>query len=375
MTPGRAQAIHYVRTLHHVSHLTPRVIVYIVIILTFIAALLVGYALRRLFHHWRLAARHPGAELFLAICEQLPIPLLLLAAIYSVMEYLPLPRKYERGGSDLIFVLVVVVIFYFLSKGIVLFLRRLAQRQPQFERLSQPAIILTRLLFVAFAVIIILENLGIHLVALWTTLGVGSVAIAFGLQETLSNAFAGLYIMADQPVGPGDYIKLDAGQEGYVVRIGWRATALRTLGNNFVYVPNASVAKAMITNYSKPEERMSVSIAVSVGYESDPYKVERLLIEIAQNAAAEGLEGLLALPAPSARLIPGFGASTLDFSLNVQVRRFADQYLVQSDLRKKILTRFNQEGISMPFPTRTILLDRGTAELLRGNSQSPDEKA
>ncbi|MGH9350676.1 MAG: mechanosensitive ion channel family protein [Terriglobia bacterium] len=369
MPSGRAQAAHYVRALHHVSHITPRVIIYVFIAAAFIIALLLGYGLKRLLHHWRVRARTPWAELFLAIVEQLPVPLLLLAALYSVMEFLPLPGKYEKSGSELIFALVVVVIFYFLTKAISAFLHRLAQREPRFERVTQPAVFVVRLLFVILATIIILENLGIHLVALWTTLGVGSVAIALGLQETLSNAFAGLYIMADQPVGPGDYIKLDSGQEGYVVKIGWRATALRTLSNNFVYVPNASVAKAMITNYSKPEERMSIGIAVSVGYDADPYKVERLLVEIAQQAAEGGLEGLLALPAPSARLIPGFGASSLDFSLNVQVRRFADQYLVQSELRKKILERFNKEGISMPFPTRSILLDQSVVELLHGRDK------
>lgn len=368
MPAGRVQAAQFVRTLHHVSHLTPTVIIYVFIAAVFIIALLVGYGLKRLFHRWRVAARTPWADLFLAIAEQLPMPLLLLAALYGVLEYLPLPRKYEKGGSETIFTLVVVVIFYFLAKAIAAYLRRLAQREPQYERITQPTIILTRLLFAGLATIIILENLGIHLTTLWATLGIGSVAIALGLQETLSNAFAGLYIMADQPVGPGDYIKLDSGQEGYVVRIGWRATALRTLANNFVYVPNASLAKAMITNYSKPEERMSLGIPVSVGYDSDPYKVERLLIEIAQKAAEGGLEGLLALPAPSARFNPGFGASSLDFSLSVQIRRFADQYLVQSELRKKILERFNQEGISMPFPTRTILFDPSVAELIKGKN-------
>lgn len=370
MPQGRVQAAHYVRALHHVSHLTPRVIIYIFIAAAFIIALSLGYGLKRLFHRWRVHARTPWADLFLAIVEKLPVPLLLLAALYSVMEFLPLPGKYEKSGSELIFALVVAVIFYFLSKAVAAFLHRLAQREPRYERITQPAIILARLLFVILATIIILENLGIHLVALWTTLGVGSVAIALGLQETLSNAFAGLYIMADQPVGTGDYIKLDSGQEGYVVKIGWRAMALRTLGNNFIYVPNASVAKAMITNYSKPEERMSLGITVSVGYDSDPYKVERLLVEIAQQAAADGIEGLLALPAPSARFIPGFGASSLDFSLNVQVRRFVDQYLVQSELRKKILERFNKEGISMPFPTRSILLDQSVVELLKGKDKA-----
>ena len=56
----------------------------------------------------------------------------------------------------------------------------------------------------------------------------GSVAVALALQETLSNFFAGLYILADRPISPGDYIQLDGGQEGYVVRVGWRSTIIRT---------------------------------------------------------------------------------------------------------------------------------------------------
>jgi small-conductance mechanosensitive channel len=64
------------------------------------------------------------------------------------------------------------------------------------------------------------------------------------------------------------------------------------------------------------------------------------------------------------RFIPGFGQSSLDFSLIVQVRQFTDQYLVQSELRKRILKRFEAEGIKIPFPTRTIDLDPGTRDLL-----------
>ena len=101
--------------------------------------------------------------------------------------------------------------------------------------------------------------------------------------------------------------------------------------------------------------------------EGDDWTVERILAELAQQAAqpaeaggANGnrVEGLLAAPPPSASLIPGFGNSTLDFTLGVQVRRFVDQYAVQSELRKRILERFQKEGIEMPFPTETILLEK-----------------
>ena len=353
-----------ITTAAHQNHLTPKFVAYILIAAGFAVAFGLGYGLKRLIHRWRVAARTSGGEFALALLEALPLPLLILAWLYSAMEYLSLNRINEKRGSEAIFALVVIVIFYFIAKAASAFLRRMAQRDPSLARVTQPGIFLVRLLFIILATIIILENLGVHLVALWTTLGVGSVAVALGLQETLSNAFAGLYIMADRPVGPGDYVKLDSGQEGYVVRIGWRATSLRTLSNNIVYIPNASLAKAVITNYSRPEERMSLGIPVSVAYGSNPNRVEKLLVEIAQEAARDGLEGLLSLPEPSARLIPGFGASSLDFSLNVQVRRFVDQYLVQSELRKRIIDRFAKEKIEMPFPTRTVLLDPTSIRML-----------
>ncbi len=78
----------------------------------------------------------------------------------------------------------------------------------------------------------------------------------------------------------------------------------------------------------------------------------------------DGVPGLLQQPAPSVRFIPGFGASSLDFSLNVQIRRYADQYAVQSELRARILDHCNRAGIEMPFPTRTLVLDKSVLDLL-----------
>jgi small-conductance mechanosensitive channel len=233
------------------------------------------------------------------------------------------------------------------------------------KQVTNPSILVVRGLFAILATIIVLENLGISLTAIWTTLGVGSVAVALALQETLSNLFAGLYLLADRPVSPGDYIKLDSGQEGYVVRIGWRSTTMRTLSNNIVFVPNSTMAKALIINYSLPELRVSVSIPVHVSYGSDPSRVERVLLDVTREAAQEGLHGLLLDPPPSVYLNPGFGDSSLDFSLNMNVRRFEDQVPVQSELRKRILARFAKDGIAVPFPMRTIGLDQATLESLQ----------
>jgi len=327
----------------------------VVVLLT--GALLIGFGLRRICRRYARRFQNTWGEFFFSLLEPLPTPLLILAALYTAIEEFNLPRRWDHIASQAILVQVIIVLFFFPARVVHLFLTRMSRRQPQLERVTQPASFLVRVLFSMVAVIVILENLGVHLTAVWTTLGVGSVAVALALQDTLGNFFAGLYILADHPVNLNDYIRLDTGQEGFVTRIGWRSTLLRTGQNNMVVVPNSTLAKAVITNFSFPEERLLTSVQVSVAYGTDPQLVQRILTEIAKGLAQEEFEGLLKYPEPSALLLPGFGPSSLDFTLYASVRRFADQGAVQSELRKRILKRFDSEGIEMPFPTRALIFE------------------
>jgi small-conductance mechanosensitive channel len=206
---------------------------------------------------------------------------------------------------------------------------------------------------VAIGAMILLNSLGVSITPILTALGVGGLAVALALQDTLSNLFAGFYISLAGQVRPGDYVKLDSGQEGYVADISWRSTTLRALPNNLIVVPNAKLAQAILTNYHLPEKRMSLLIPVSVSYDSDPDTIERILVEEA-TAGARHIAGLLADPAPFVRFIPGFGNSSLDFTLICQVAEFVDQYLAQHELRKRIFKRFRADGIEIPFPIRTL---------------------
>jgi small-conductance mechanosensitive channel len=357
-----------VQDLARALHLSPAVFYMLFFATLVIGSLGLGLVLNRIIHHWTKKLANTWGEMVFSLLESLPVPLLLLSSIYAGLELLPLPHRFERVGSKLILALTIVVVFYFPSKVLVLFLRRVGRRNPDMEHVTQPSILVIRALFAILAIIIILENLGISLTAVWTTLGVGSIAVALALQETLSNLFAGFYLLADRPVSPGDYIKLDSGQEGYVVRIGWRSTTMRTQSNNIVFVPNSTMAKAVIINYSLPELRVSVSIPVHVSYGSDPSLVEKVLLDVSREAAQEGLAGLLLNPPPSVCLNPGFGDSSLDFSLNLNVQRFEDQIPVQSELRKRILARFAKEGIAIPFPTRTVDLDQAALESLQNSA-------
>ena len=274
-----------VEDLAHVLHLSPTVFYVLFFATLVMGSLALGLVLNRIIHYWTKKLANAWGELAFSLLESLPVPLLLLSSIYAGLELLTLPRRFERIGSKLIFALTVMVVFYFPGKVLVLFLRRVGRRNPGMEQVTNPSILVIRALFAILATIIVLEHFGVSLTAVWTTLGVGSVAVALALQETLSNLFAGLYLLADRPVTPGDYIKLDSGQEGYVLRIGWRSTTLRTQSNNIVFVPNSTLAKAVIINYSLPELRVSVSIPVHVSYGAVPSRVEKVLLDITREAA------------------------------------------------------------------------------------------
>jgi small-conductance mechanosensitive channel len=202
---------------------------------------------------------------------------------------------------------------------------------------------------------VLLDALGVEITPLLTALGVGGLAVALALQDTLSNLFAGVHLLADKPIRVGDYVKIADTIEGYVVDVGWRSTRVRMLANNVVIVPNKRVAESVIVNYDLPERRMGLLLPVSVSYGTDPDHVEKVLVDEARRAAAE-VAGLLPDPAPVARLNPGFGPHSLDFTLACQIASFVDQYAVQGELRKRILRRFQAEGIQLPDPVRTVEL-------------------
>jgi len=210
-------------------------------------------------------------------------------------------------------------------------------------------------LIILVGLLITLDSLNISITPLLTTLGIGGLAVALAFKDTLTNFFAGLYILADQPILIGDYIKIEGGPEGYVEEVGWRSTRIRTLPNNIVILPNSKVSESIITNYFLPERRMALLINVSVDYGSDTRRVEKILLEEVTRAASE-VQGMLPEPPPAVRFLPGFRESSLDFTVICHVREFGDQYFVQHELRHRILERLRREGIEMPFPQRTVHL-------------------
>jgi small-conductance mechanosensitive channel len=201
--------------------------------------------------------------------------------------------------------------------------------------------------------LVILNGLGLSITPMLTALGVGGLAVALALQEPLANFFAGLFITLAGQIRLGDYIKLDSGQEGYVVDFSWRSTRLRMLPNNLVVVPNARLAQAIVVNHHLPTQDLAVLVEVGVDYSSDLAHVERVVMETGRDVMADVPGGVPGFE-PFIRYHT-FGESSIDFTVILRAKEFVDQYLVKHEFIKRLHGRFAQEGIVIPFPIRTLI--------------------
>ena len=210
----------------------------------------------------------------------------------------------------------------------------------------------------AMAGMVSLDIVGINISPLIAGLGIGGLAVALALQPTLSNLFAGTYVITEGVVSAGDYIEMENGITGYVVDVNWRSTRLRTWTNNMVIIPNSRFAETIITNYSKPEEYVNVYLVCGVAYESDLGQVE-----------AASMEVMRELERDHAGVVPGygvyfgydnFGESNIDFWLFMQARDRLASFEVRSELIKRLHARLTAEGIAINYPVRTLHFPAGS---------------
>lgn len=280
---------------------------------------------------------------------------LLAAAIYLGAVFSEIPTGYADYGMTALYVLVILSITFTAANiG-----ARLVQNAIESRAGGVPATgisrAVTKVIIFAIGLIVIFHGLGVSITPLLTALGVGGLAVALGLQDSLSNLFAGIHILVERPIGIGDHIKLQTGEEGFVTDIGWRTSRLRDSSNNIIVIPNNTISKSTITNYSLPDKKSAVTVNVSVGWEADIDRVEAILIEVAQ-ASANDVRGLLREPRPQVILSDVSGESAMNFALACHVYDYAARGQIQHELRKRIYKRLKAEGIPMPIPARAVYI-------------------
>lgn len=281
----------------------------------------------------------------------------LVAGAHGALLSLPLkPNQLEAGQKILAIILIgsATVVLARMAVGFVnLYARRVEGVLPATSLFSN----LTKLFILSVGLLIILQYLGISIAPILTALGVGGLAVALALQPTLSNLFSGLQIILSRQVGPGDYVKLESGEEGYVADITWRNTTIRALPNNMIIVPNSKLASAIVTNYYQPEREMAVLVQVGVSYDSDLAQVERVTIEVGREIMKE-VQGAIPEFAPFIRYHT-FSDSSINFSVILRGREFVDQFLIKHEFIKRLHQRYRREGIEIPFPIRTVYMRDG----------------
>jgi small-conductance mechanosensitive channel len=197
--------------------------------------------------------------------------------------------------------------------------------------------------------------LGIQITALLAGAGVLGLVIAFAAQDTLSNFFSGLHLLIDRPFKIKDIIKLETGEYCKVENIGMRSTKLYSIfDHEFIILPNNLIANQKIINMVKPDKKLRDRIKVGVAYGSNVDTVEKILYESAIShpnvLKDKELEPVIRFRK--------FGDSSLNFMVIFWVDDILNQWKTRSDIHREINTRFNKEGIKIPFPQRTIWLNQ-----------------
>jgi MscS family membrane protein len=286
--------------------------------------------------------------------------LLVMLGIYLAIRSLPLHEKLVVILSGALFVSLVVIVFSLIYQAFSELLQwYIAGQQHNSDALISRHMIpiaekLTLLFLMGTALIFILKHFNYDIFSVVTALGIGSLAIGLAAKDTLANMISGFTLMLDRPFRIGDRIQLAGGQVGDVADIGLRSTRIRTLDNQLLIIPNSDLCNTMLINQAFPDVRAKGCINIGVAYGSDVDKVKALLV-----AAALEVEDVLRDPAPEAYFV-SFGDSALKMSLFFWVEEYTRLFGITDKINSLIIRRFNENGIDIPFPIRTVIMEKGT---------------
>ncbi len=281
-----------------------------------------------------------------------------MLGLLLVLDAAPLSPKVARIADRLLSLTGLGIAILIVTRGVLLGFRNIALRYEPLRNIQGPAELVTKIILVMVGGMLILDNLGISLTPLITTLGIGSLAVAIALQDTLGNFFASLHIQADRPIEVGQFVRLVNGDEGYVEHIGWRSTRIKMLANKTAVVPNSKLVQSTIINYDLPDPEVAVLVEAGVHYDSDLKKVEQVTKQVAREIMGKVPGGVPSFD-PFIRYHT-FNQSSIDFTVILRARTFVDNYLIKHEFIKALQAKYRETGIVIPFPIRTVYMKSET---------------
>ncbi|MFH1789342.1 MAG: mechanosensitive ion channel domain-containing protein [Candidatus Altiarchaeota archaeon] len=208
-----------------------------------------------------------------------------------------------------------------------------------------------KIIIYGIAFSMMLEKLGYSIGPILASLGLAGFAIGFAAKDTISNILAGFFILVDRPFKIGDRVDV-GGTIGDVVDIGLRTTKLKTLDFQIVIVPNSSIVSSNVTNYSLPNINQKIKLNFGVSYGSDIEKAKKITVDVANKTKL-----VLPDPPPEAFFLE-FGESSLNFTLVIWIEDLRKKWTVTDAINTQVRKRFQDEGIEVPFPVRTVILSK-----------------
>jgi small-conductance mechanosensitive channel len=321
---------------------------------TFLLILGVGFLLRALlFIRLTRWAQHTKSDLDDIIIDAIKTPFIiwfLMLGIYCALRFPKLPENVVNTADKTLLVLgllSVTLVAANIASGVI------THYSGKWDLPGASLIrTISRIVILIIGILVILNALGISITPILATLGVGGLAVALALQDTLSNLFAGFHIITNRIVRVGDYIKLDSGEEGYVLDVNWRTTKVKMLSNNIVMIPNSKMTQTNVTNFHLPEKDLAVRINIGVHYNSDLNKVEQVTCEVGKEVMREVPGGVPDFD-PFIRY-NSFGDSSIGFTVVLRGKEYVDQYLITHEFIKRLHKRYTKEGIVIPYPIRAV---------------------
>jgi len=195
------------------------------------------------------------------------------------------------------------------------------------------------------SIIAFLGAFNINLTGVLAAAGILAIAIGFAAQASISNIISGFFLIADRPFEIGEAIEID-GEAGHVLDISLLSTRIKTFDNRYLRLPNSTVANAKIVNLSRYEIRR-LDLKVGIAYKENILKALDIIGSVIENN-----ENVLLEPGPLI-LITRFGESSIDFEIRVWIQRSA-LFIARTELIKSIKNAFDEAGIEIPFPHRTV---------------------
>jgi len=312
-------------------------------------------------------------EIFFRALRGVPIYLSVVTGLYWIVTTSNLPPGLERIFSYILFAMIVFSITRVCERTLSGFIRLKFSGSSD---MTQSTLLDTifRVAIYASGALIVLDYFNISIAPIMAAMGVGGMAVAFGVRETLENIFSGLQLIVSKQLRVNDYIRLSTGDEGRVIDINWRyITVMPPNEGSVVVIPNKVIANAVTANYSQPRDDIVLVVPIGVSYDSDLEHVEKVTVEVARKlqtkidgyAPKYDSEGVDRNPLAPVVRFQAFNDSSIDFNAVLHVQTFTNQYLLKHEFIKAITKRYREEGINIPFPIRTLDLPDDTKIELR----------